>query len=72
MNMIHSPCKTCTDRHFNCHSICDEYKQYQEYRHQELQAKAQEHLTTKAKKPAETCSQRKRNKWAKSLNYIYD
>lgn len=25
MNFVSSPCKDCSDRHFNCHSTCPTY-----------------------------------------------
>ena len=27
-NWIQAPCKDCQDRHVNCHSTCERYKEY--------------------------------------------
>jgi hypothetical protein len=30
--VITAPCKDCTKRQLHCHSICEDYKAYREYR----------------------------------------
>ena len=30
--MRHAPCKDCRNRHMGCHSVCDSYAEWVEYR----------------------------------------
>lgn len=42
---MNTPCKDCPDRVLGCHSVCKEYKLFQEERRRELEQKRMQYLT---------------------------